>query len=269
MSNLIQRTVTGIVFLIVLVGAIIWGPVSFFIIFTALTGLCTYEFYLMSRRSGITPQVSSGIISGIMIFVLSYFAARKIIGYEYFGLAVLFFSIIYIIEIYRKKKKPLLNLAVTLIGILYVAGPFALANFMVFDKSGTYDFSLLLGIFILTWTNDTLAYVFGISFGKHKLLKRVSPKKSWEGFIGGFIFTLGASFVLSNVFPSYPLVDWIIFGIIASVVGTLGDLAESLIKRNMEVKDSGQMLPGHGGVLDRFDSIIFILPVIFAYLLLI
>ncbi len=138
-------------------------------------------------------------------------------------------------------------------------------NHIVFLE-GVFNGKILLGIFILIWASDSGAYVFGVTMGKNKLFERISPKKTWEGFIGGVVISQVAAFLLSRYFGDLGYLHWGIIAGIVAVFGTLGDLVESMIKRSVKIKDSGKILPGHGGILDRFDSLLFTIPVIFTYL---
>lgn len=180
-----------------------------------------------------------------------------------------FLILVFILELYRNRPNPLANISFTLLGILYVSLPVTLFNKFAFYLSKEYSYQIVLGFFILLWINDTFAYIFGISFGKHRLFERISPKKSWEGFIGGTIITLLSAFLLNKVFTGLNRIDWIVIGLIIAISGVFGDLVESMFKRAADIKDSGKILPGHGGMLDRFDSVLLSSPLVFAYLMLI
>ncbi len=149
-------------------------------------------------------------------------------------------------------------------GIIYISLPLGLMNSLFyFGGVDKVRISLILGLFILTWTSDVMAYLTGSLFGKHKLFERISPKKTWEGSIGGLLFALVAAFILSIFFTDISLIRWLVIAVVIVISGTLGDLAESLLKRNAGVKDSGKIFPGHGGVLDRLDAVIFATPMVF------
>ena len=176
-------------------------------------------------------------------------------------------SIFLITELFRQKKRPITNISYSIFGILYIILPFALLNYIPLQADGEQRGSLLLiGFFASLWANDTGAYLTGRAFGKRKLFERISPKKTWEGFLGGLFFCVLAGYVFS-MFDSYLTPEeWIGFSLIIGIFGTLGDLVESMIKRNYHVKDSGNILPGHGGILDRFDGIFLACPMIIMYL---
>lgn len=265
MNNLIQRTITGIIFLVLVIGAIIFHKISFFILFELIIICSMYEFYALAEKENYRPQKLYGIIIGTLLFATNFFYVNQYIGIKVFLPLIILIAGIFIIELYKKSNQILADIGFTLLGIIYIALPLSLANYIVLHN-GSYHWTLLLGFFILTWTFDTLAYIFGVSFGKHRLFERISPKKSWEGFIGGLIFTTVASYPISLLFPELSFMQWALAAVIVSVVGTYGDLVESSLKRNHDKKDSGKILPGHGGMLDRFDAILLSLPVFFVFL---
>ena len=177
-------------------------------------------------------------------------------------------------ELYLKKKHPLNSLAYAMLSQIYVGLPFALLNVLAFHSNGwdsvsEYQFILPLSIFAFNWINDTGAYCTGMLLGKHPLFKRISPKKSWEGSIGGAVFSIAGAFALAYFFPIMSTAAWVGMGLTVVVFGTWGDLTESLMKRHLGIKDSGNILPGHGGMLDRFDSAIMAIPAAVVYLYLI
>ena len=183
-----------------------------------------------------------------------------------FYLVFPFSSIIYFIKLYKKSDvKPFTNIAYTFLGILYVAIPFSLLHIIAFS-TGEYKYEMVTGILLLTWASDTGGYFAGTFFGKTKLFHRISPKKSWEGFVGGAILTLFIAFLLAHLAPILPLWKWMTIGFLTVTAGTYGDLVESLFKRSINIKDSGASLPGHGGFLDRFDALLLSLPFIAAFL---
>jgi len=183
-----------------------------------------------------------------------------------------------VVELYRHQEKPFDSLAHTLFSILYIAVPFALFPFSAFSHTGlksilpydqiTFSPGIVIGFFILLWANDTGAYLIGISLGRHRLMERISPKKSWEGFIGGILVSAVVAWLLSGWFGVVGKINWIIISVIISVAGIYGDLIESMLKRSIGVKDSGNIMPGHGGFLDRFDSAIISFPLVYLFILL-
>ena len=173
-------------------------------------------------------------------------------------------------ELFSGKSNSFDNIAYSILGILYIAVPFSLVNYLItFPMNALKELHsplILLGIFIIIWTNDSFAYVTGSLFGKHKLYPSISPKKSWEGTIGGGFFAIAISVLLSYQFKILYTYEWIILAVLTVIFGNIGDLIESQLKRMVKVKDSGNWLPGHGGALDRFDSIIFATPFVLTYL---
>ena len=266
MSNIVQRTITGIIFLVVVIGAIAFNRFSFFILFELIIIGAMYEFYTLAEKKKFKPQKIYGIVIGTLVFAANYFFVQSAIGAEIFlGIIPLLIGV-FIIELYRKSEYVFVNIGFTLLGIIYVAVPFSFANYIVFSNEISYSSQLLLGFFFLTWSFDTLAYVFGISFGRHRLFERISPKKSWEGFVGGLISSIGIAYVISLFFTELSFIHWAVLSVLISVFGTYGDLVESSLKRNIDEKDSGSILPGHGGILDRFDAVFFTLPLFYIYL---
>lgn len=269
MSNFLKRTISGTLFVIAIIGSILLGRYSFLLVFLALSVFTLYEFYKMGFKSRIRPQLLLGLVLGGLIFIVNYFFAIGKLGpFIFLGLIPLVLSV-FIIELYRNHNKPIHNIAFTLLGLIYVAFPFALLNYFVLSYSSYrigYQSHLLIGFFALTWANDSGAYAFGVSIGRNKLFPRISPKKSWEGLIGGFFVTTLMAWLLSLFFLEVSLFHWMMIAFITAVMSIFGDLVESMFKRSIGVKDSGKFLPGHGGILDRFDSVLLAIPVVFVYL---
>lgn len=184
-------------------------------------------------------------------------------GYLYFFLLTF---VMCICELYRKKGYGFRNIAFSYYTILYISLPFTLLIYLPYMTSGHWMPEIIFFPFLMVWINDTFAYLFGSQFGKHKLFPRISPKKSWEGAIGGGAMTILAGLAMAPHIEGYTIEDTVIISAIVVVFGIYGDLLESMFKRNIEIKDSGSLLPGHGGILDRFDAIIFAIPAIFVYM---
>lgn len=273
MNNFIKRALTGIVFVGVLVGCILAGEIPFTILFSIITALSVYEFGTIVSKSGeITINRSITFLAGIFLFLA--FAYLGLYPGDNQVLVPYLFLLIYLLvsELYLKHKNPVHNWAYTMMSQIYVALPFALLNVLAYhstDGQSVYNPILPLSIFIFNWSNDTGAYCVGMLFGKHKLFERISPKKSWEGSIGGGVFTILVSLIMSHYFPFLGIFEWIGLGLTVVVFGTWGDLTESLLKRTLGIKDSGNILPGHGGMLDRFDSTLMAVPAAVVYLYLI
>jgi len=266
LKELHTRTIWGFLFATVLTAAILWGPLSFAILFLILAFYALNEFYTLCREAGYSPQVYPALATGTIIFILSYLSANQSLDYKSFIylLPLIYASPVY--ELFRKKKDPIVNLALTAFGLIYVTIPFSLLNFLAFHQTEgliNYHYELLISLFIFVWASDSGAYLLGVRFGRHRLFERISPKKSWEGLIGGVVTALIAAWILSFIFPHYSPILLAIMAMLVVIAGTFGDLVESMIKRSIGVKDSGKFMPGHGGLLDRFDSILLASPVIY------
>ena len=266
MKNFWQRLITGIIFLIVVLGSILWHQYAYFLVFGVIVLLAMIEMKNLIKEAKIRVQTGWAIVTGIFVYTITFLISLEIITSQWLLLLVPMIISIFITELYRKSETPLMNIAGTLIVPFYIALPFSSLHFLAF-QSGSYEYGLLLGFYIIIWINDIAAYLIGVKFGKRRLFERISPKKSWEGAIAGFIAALLSAFILSYYFKNLSLTSWLIVGGIISIMGVFGDLTESLIKRNVNKKDSGTLLPGHGGVLDRFDCVIFAAPMVFCYLM--
>jgi len=235
-----------------------------------------YEYYLMIRNTGAKPQLIPGIITGITAYAISTLIASGVIPKNSFLVLIPMMSVIMVIELYRKQERPFDSLAHTFFSVLYTAVPFSMFPFAAFSKSGlnsiiphegiSFSPGIIVGFFLLIWANDTGAYLTGVTFGKHRLMERISPKKSWEGFFGGLIIAVLVAWLLSGWLGVVDSIHWMIISVIISVAGTYGDLIESMLKRSTGVKDSGTIMPGHGGFLDRFDSAIISFPLIYLFI---
>jgi phosphatidate cytidylyltransferase len=270
LNNLAKRTITGIVFVLLIVGSIITDRHLFSLLFLLITAMGLWEFYSLVEKAGISPNKFAGIMAGIFLFASNAMIALNIAPREIqMGNFVLIF-LIFLFELYRKLPNPFTNIAFTLFGILYVAVPFSLLNFFpnpVF-LPGVYNHNLLLGFFFLIWINETGAFLVGTAFGRRRLFERVSPKKSWEGFFGGGLLAMITAVILARFYTQIMTIDWVIIAAIVVIFSTYGDLFESMFKRSINAKDSGTILPGHGGILDRFDGVIMAAPFVFVYLTL-
>lgn len=273
-NNFIQRTVTGVLFVAILVGCIIYSPLSFAVLFTIISALSVYEFAHLVNQSGdisinktIVALGGAYLVMALMGFCTSSIDARVFLPY----LGLLLYLMI--TELYLKKKNPIGNWAFSMLSQLYIALPFALLNVLAFHNSPqtdsvSYNPILPLSVFVFIWLSDTGAYCVGSLIGKHRLFERISPKKSWEGSIGGGIFAIISSLGFAHFFPFMPTWQWIGLAGVVVLFGTWGDLSESLMKRQLGIKDSGNILPGHGGMLDRFDSALMAIPAAVLYLYL-
>jgi phosphatidate cytidylyltransferase len=276
LGNFFRRTLTGVWIVLFIIGGFWLHPISFFLTGLILLAGTQYEYYLMIRNTGVRPQMIPGMLTGLSAYVLSTLIAAGKISLSYLLILIPMMSLILVIELYRKQDKPFDSLAHTFFSVLYTAIPFSMFPFAAFSRTGldsilphsSLEFSpgIILGFFILLWANDTAAYLTGITFGKHRLMERISPKKSWEGFFGGVLIAAAIAWLLSGWLGVLDRKGWIIVSVIISIAGTYGDLVESMLKRSHGVKDSGTIMPGHGGFLDRFDSVIISFPLVYLYI---
>ena len=267
---------TGVWIVLFIIGGFWLHPISFFLTGLILLAGTQYEYFLMIRNTGVRPQMISGMLTSISAYILSTLIAAGVLTLSYLLILIPMMSLIMVIELYRKQEKPFDSLAHTFFSILYTAIPFSMFPFAAFSRTGldsilphsSIEFSpgIILGFFILLWANDTAAYLTGITFGKHRLMERISPKKSWEGFFGGVIIAIAIAWLLSGWLGVLDRKGWIVISVIISIAGTYGDLVESMLKRSHGVKDSGTIMPGHGGFLDRFDSVLISFPLVYLYI---
>ena len=265
MKNLIQRALTGVVFVVLVVAAICVHPLLFAGIFSIVVGFLIHEFYSMSKCDVDKWQRCLGITGGMYLFISSSLFAGGYVGYIIFIPYILILLIIMITGLYKQNANPVVQWGATFFAQLYCAGFLSFLCFIPYIASPVYNPMPVLMIFIFIWLNDTGAYLIGTWKGKHRLFKRISPLKSWEGFFGGLFVVIIASLAFSFFFKEMDWYYWLAFAIVTVVFATFGDLIESLIKRTYGVKDSGNILPGHGGLLDRFDSVIFVSPALYVF----
>ena len=277
MKGLIRRATTALIFVVVMLAGTFGGRYSFVALFAIITALCLWEYLSMvltkyTKRDfyrmllgvgfGLTPFVLSSILH--MRPVQSQTTDQFVIVTSFLFFPFIFLAFVY--ELFSGSKTPFQNVGFIVLGMVYIGAPFALLDFIAF-KEGEFSGLIVFGLLLLTWMNDTGAYIAGSNFGKTPLFATVSPKKTWEGTIGGVLTTILVAYLFSLFTSELRTGDWMVLGAIVAVFGSVGDLVESMLKRSVGVKDSGTLLPGHGGVLDRFDAFIFILPFAAAYLL--
>ena len=280
MRNFIIRALTGIVYVALLVGCTVWSPVTAFFFFALVAASCVGEFcMLVNRHAGASVVISLNVLAAFLLVasVWLYCIGSPTTG-QSLALYVLLVIYLLVSELYRGSDNPLRNWALSLFSHVYAAVPFALlpmlsVRYDAAASSYAYTWQYPLALFVFLWANDTGAYLFGVTLGRYfpaKLFPSISPKKSWVGSIGGGLLTMVLSVACWRLFPDTLLLwQWMGFALVVVIFGTWGDLVESLIKRQLGIKDSGHILPGHGGLLDRFDSALLAIPAVVAYFVLV
>lgn len=269
MSNLVQRIITALLGVGIIITAIVFSDLTFALLFLTIMVLTLREFYGLAKDSGSQPFVYWGLFFSVILFGLSYGVLSGNITAQWLWLLPPALLFCFLFPLYKLGDvHPINCLAVTLLGIIYIAIPMTCLLVIGF-RTGNYDYGIIIGLLFAQWSNDTGGYIAGRSLGKTKLFEKVSPKKTWEGTIGGAVLAFGVVYVLSLYFDSLNTWEWMGLTLIVVVFGSFGDLVESLFKRTFAIKDSGSSIPGHGGFLDRFDGLILALPFATAYVMLI
>lgn len=261
MNESIVRTLSGIVYIAILITATLFSATTFLILFGIFLLLAVLEFCNLVNLNKAIALTLTVIGFGLFgIYISSDFGNNLSLS-----IAALLVSFLLLYHLFRRANPAQKDTAYKIVLLTgYVIIPFLLI-IRLSVVTGEYNPYLIIGAFIIIWTNDTFAYIVGKLFGRHKLFERISPKKTVEGFLGGLVFAIIGSYILSLFYQFLSPAVWIASGVILVVFGTLGDLIESQFKRNAGVKDSGTIMPGHGGVLDRLDSIIFAIPFLFLF----
>jgi len=266
MSNLQQRVIAAVIAVPFLIFCMVFSDWTFYGLFALIAILAQLEFYKLLGLNGNEPLTYYGTFCGFVLVTVTFLIEKGVIPEANYYILSPLMTLIFFIKLYKSQDdKPFRNIAYTFLGVIYVALPFALVIILAFL---TYRFSWQrpLGCLLLLWASDTGAYFAGTKFGKTKLFERVSPKKSWEGSVGGFLASMGVAFILSQYFLDLKSWQWFGCGAIIVVAGTYGDLVESLFKRSIKIKDSASTIPGHGGFLDRFDGLLLSIPFIITFL---
>jgi len=294
MSNLAQRVIAGVLGAAILINAIYWSEFSFFLLFAFIMSFSLWEFYTLLEKAGYKPMKQYMMIFSVALIIYVFFietlyddiykfaiethnqSLLKTIEFFNKSLYSLFLFIgiflAFILKLYDKNdKQPFISISLSILGVVYVILPFMLFILNSLEQGHLnvgvkYQYQIPLGILFCLWASDSGAYFVGRKLGKTKLFERISPKKSWEGFAGGVFFSQAVAFVLSIYFTSLAGWKWHVIAVIIVVIGTYGDLVESMLKRSLDIKDSGSVIPGHGGFLDRFDGLLIAMPFVAAFL---
>ncbi len=275
MKNFLVRTASGAVMLVVVLGSMLLSKWSFFALMALITVGGMWEFYRIAEKAGYNPMKVLGLFTGLMMFC-SGLALALLFDTESEQTSVmlliasacaliLIVPLMFICELYRKSETPIANIGTSLLGALYVALPMSMLLVVpMLLGAGRWNPWIMIFYIFIIWANDVFAYLFGITLGRHRLFERISPKKSWEGFFGGLLGAMAMGYVAAVVLKaSIPM--WVCLALVAAISGVFGDLVESLMKRSVDIKDSGNIIPGHGGWLDRFDALILSAPFVFIY----
>lgn len=271
LKNLVKRSLSGIIYVALIVACVILGGWWFNALLLLFTILGVVEFHSLvdksvSKKTSVVPLVTDLLASVALVLGMSYSLA-------FLAIFILCLIVRLIAQLYIHEDAPLVRLAYSYMGVFYIALPLGLLGFIMEMLGEDIAKALLLTMFVMIWLNDTGAFLVGSSMGRHKLFPSVSPKKSWEGAIGGVIFSIGAAFVVEYCFPDYfdsvTIVQLCVMGLIVGIISIWGDLVESMIKRTLHVKDSGNLIPGHGGILDRIDSLLLVAPAVAVYFFII
>jgi phosphatidate cytidylyltransferase len=268
---MLQRTITAIFFAAAMLGGVFGGHYTFFALFALVTAGCLWELsglLFAEEENKLQRRVMSTTWSLLPYLMIGGTALGFLDGvWAFAGLTVIVFAAapFFLLELFLNPARPFDNVGRHLLGLFYISIPFTLLVYLSmplgeFFTDGEYTPWRVFGLLGLVWTNDTMAYLVGSQIGKRKLFERISPGKTWEGFIGGGLCTMAVAWGISHWLDAYTPAQWLALAAVAAIFGTLGDLVESMLKRSLGIKDSGNLLPGHGGLLDRFDAFVFAIP---------
>lgn len=271
MNNLAKRTLVGVPGAAFMVWLIFYNEYSFAFLFFLISVLSLYEFYKRSTNDDIQPQKWLGMITGTIAFIVLIsirFEMSSLFDTRALALMMIpLFYAVFAVELYRKAKHPFTNIAFTFLGIFYIPVTMAMAALIGYSSTdGLFHPSNMFGYFFILWAHDIGAYFAGRWWGRHKLFERISPKKTWEGTAGGVVFSFIIAYFIHVTCPGFDRWEWFVITVIILITSTFGDLAESMFKRSISIKDSGTLLPGHGGMLDRFDGLFLSVPFVYVFL---
>jgi phosphatidate cytidylyltransferase len=256
-NNLTTRTITGVLFVICVIGSVILSHWAFAALFMVVSLAGYLEFARLMKVNKIFLHRPAGLFFGMVTYASITLWEFGIIEANLLLVNLLIFPLLLVVELFRKSATPFYNAALGLLGLVWIVLPLSLLNGFFNHTEGPkwLHSGVLLGFFLILWIYDSGAYIFGSLFGRHPMLERISPKKSWEGFAGGSAAGILTAYMVSASFIEFSVLQWLAIAIVIIVFGTFGDLVESMLKRSVGVKDSGKILPGHGGILDRFDAV--------------
>jgi phosphatidate cytidylyltransferase len=267
LNTFLTRTISGALYAVIILGAILSGPAVFGALMLIFLVLALFEFSRITHKIGKAPAFSLLLVSSGVIYIITILTIFHLLPLRVFFFALALLPAAILLQLFSKSKGTMERTGMLLLGFTYLTIPLLLLNILYyrdfyFEDPAPY---LLFGLFLITWVNDTFAYITGSLFGKNKLARHISPNKTIEGALGGLLFSLVGGYVLSLLFTDYSLLQWLIIAVITVIFGTFGDLFESTLKRRAGLKESGHIIPGHGGILDRIDSILIATPFVFVY----
>jgi phosphatidate cytidylyltransferase len=267
-NNFIKRTITGAFFVIFIIGSVLLSPWVFASLFLLVSVAGMFEYFRVMARLDLYPARMTSLLVSVVVYAGVVSVLTGLLSPDYLKAGIVIVPLLLIVELFRKKGNPFRNVAAAMLGIVWIVFPLALLSgfFNPAADRGWIHGGALLGFFLILWIYDSGAYIVGSVAGKRKMLERISPGKSWEGFAGGTAAGLLTAYMISASFLEFSSLEWMLIAIVIIIFGTLGDLIESMLKRSAGIKDSGSLLPGHGGILDRFDAVLVAAP--FVYLII-
>lgn len=269
MKTFLIRTLSGFIYAVLVIGSILIGPKVFSILILLFLILSLLEFRKLVKGFGTTFAVVTLLGINILLYIGWLSKTFDFVGKEFLVVTLVLSLILLLVNLFVNKEYPGKFYGNLMFSLVYLTLPMIIINQLFYTADGNYTISILLGLFIIIWLNDSFAYISGALLGKHKLAAKISPKKTWEGAVGGLIFSLGGAYILSMFFTDYSVKEWLGLAVVVVIFGTFGDLLESFLKRRADIKESGSIMPGHGGILDRLDSLLLAAPFVYIYILLV
>ncbi len=267
MNTFLTRTISGAFYAAIILGAIFTGPAVFGLLMMVFLILAILEFSRITKATGYAPALPLLMVSSLVVYLAGFLVTQHLLSAGSFLLAMVILPAAILLQVFSSQKGRMERIGMLLLGVTYLTVPLLLLNLLYYQDFAFEDPapSLLLGLFLIIWINDTFAYITGSLIGRNKLAASISPQKTVEGALGGLAFSLAGGYALAMIFPQQTVPQWMIISIITVIFGTFGDLFESVLKRRAGIKESGNIIPGHGGILDRIDSILLAAPFVFIY----